>query len=136
MRNTYAGAHCTAPTRMDGFDQAPEPYILRNHHESDSGVAPQILLRQEQPATLLRFLSPGSRMAATGILLRNIDTRPDDGVGRCRTGFEMAMDGVEDVRDMRGHHNVLIYGRHLPAIRAWGRLAGVAVEGIVAAPPA
>jgi hypothetical protein len=132
VRNTYAGAHCTAPTLMDGFDGSPEPYILRNHHESDWGVAPQILLRKGQPATLLRFLSPGSLMAATGTILSNIDTRPDDGVGGCRTGFEMEMDGVEDVRDMRGHHNVLIYGRHLPIIGAWAQLAGVTVESILA----
>jgi hypothetical protein len=131
VNNTYGGAHCTAPTLMAGFDQPPEPHILRNHHESDWGVAPQILLRADHPATLLRFLSPGRLMAGTGTILRNIDTQPCDGVGGCRTAFEMRMDDVRDVRDIRGHHNVLIYGRHLPTLAAWCRLAGIEMESMV-----
>lgn len=132
VNNTYGGAHCTAPTLLSGFDQPPEPYLLRNHHESDWGVAPQVILRTDHPATLLRFLSPGKFMAGTGVILRNINTQPHDGVGGCRTAFEMRMDDVKDVRDIRGHHNVLIYGRHLPTLFGWSQLAGIEMEPMVA----
>lgn len=130
VRNNYGGAHCTAPTLMDGFDGAGAQYILRNHHESDWGVAPQVLLRENQPATVMKFISPERLMAATGTILYNIDTRPDDGIGGCRTSFQMTMDDVADVRDIRGHHNVLVYGKYLNELRAWGQLAGVKVEHI------
>ncbi len=132
--NNYGGAHCTAPTLMDGFDRAGAQYILRNHHESDWGVAPQVLLRENQPATVMKFISPDRLMAATGTILHNIDTRPDDGIGGCRTSFQMAMDDVADVRDIRGHHNVLIYGKYRNELRAWGQLAGVKVEHITGGP--
>jgi hypothetical protein len=130
VRNNYGGAHCTAPTLMDGFDGPSSAYLLRNHHESDWGVAPQVLLRENQPATVMKFIAPDRLMAATGTILYNIDTKPDDGIGGCRTSFQMAMDDVADVRDIRGHHNVLVYGKYLNELRAWGQLNGVKTEHI------
>ncbi len=130
VRNTYMGAHCTAPTKMDGFDAPDSEFVLRSHHESDWGVAPQVLLREGQGVTMMKFLNPGELMACTGTLLGNIQTRPDDGVGGCRTAFEMAVDDVNDTRDIRGHHNVLIYGKHMPMLKAYCQLAGLAISHI------
>jgi len=129
-RNLYAGAHCKAPTRMAGFDAQPEPYIIRSHHEADYGAVPQVLFKEGQPATLWRFLSPDTLMIATGTILRNVDSHPADGIGGCRCAFEMAMDDVKDVRDIRGHHKILTYGKHLHTVRAWAQLSGVTVEHI------
>lgn len=133
-RNLYAGGHCSAPTRMSGFDDAPDPYILRSHHEAGFGAVPQVLFKKDQPATLWRFLSPESLMIATGTILRNVDTHRHDGTGGCRTSFVMAMDDVDDVRDIRGHHKILTYGRHLHMVRAWADLAGVELEHITGGP--
>jgi hypothetical protein len=130
VQNTYGGSHCVAPTKMDGFDKQEENYLLRSHHESDWGTAPQVLFRENQPGTVFKFLAPNRIHVATGTILRNLDTRPGDGKGGCRTSFEMQMDDVTDVLDIRGHHNVLIYGKHLHDIRAWGQLAGVHIEHI------
>jgi hypothetical protein len=130
VRNIYAGAHCKAPTRMAGFDEDPEPYVIRTHHEADFGAVPQVLFTENQPATLWRFLSPDALMIATGTILRNVDSHPEDGIGGCRCAFEMALDDVRDVRDVRGHHKILTYGKHLHTVRAWAQLAGVRVEHI------
>jgi hypothetical protein len=130
VRNLYAGAHCKAPTRMAGFDEAPEPYVIRSHHEADYGAVPQVLFRENQPATLWRFLSPDTLMIATGTILRNVDSHPADGIGGCRCAFEMTLDYVKDVRDVRGHHKILTYGNHLHTVRAWAQLSGVTVEHI------
>lgn len=130
VRNVYAGAHCKAPTRMAGFDAEPEPYIIRSHHEADYGAVPQVLFKENQPATLWRFLSADTLMIATGTILRNVDNHPADGVGGCRCAFEMALDDVKDVRDVRGHHKILTYGKHLHTVRAWAQLSGVKVEHI------
>jgi hypothetical protein len=89
-----------------------------------------VLFKENQAATLWRFLSPDSLMIATGTILRNVDSRPDDGVGGCRCAFEMALDDVKDVRDVRGHHKILTYGKHLNTVRAWAQLSGVTVEHI------
>ncbi len=130
VRNLYAGAHCKAPTRMAGFDADPEPYIIRSHHEADYGAVPQVLFTENQPATLWRFLSPDSLMIATGTILRNVDSHPADGIGGCRCAFEMQLDDVRDVREVRGHHKILTYGKHLHTVRAWAQLSGVSVEHI------
>jgi hypothetical protein len=130
VRNTYMGAHCTAPTKMDGFNAPDSQYTLRSHHESDVGVAPQVWLRENQGVTMMKFLNAGELMACTGTLLRNIETKPDDGVGGCRTAFEMAVDNIDDTRDIRGHHNVLLYGKHLPMLKAYCQLSGLAISRI------
>jgi hypothetical protein len=130
VRNVYAGAHCKAPSRMAGFDVEPEPYIIRSHHEADYGAVPQVLFKEGQPATLWRFLSPSSLMIAEGTILRNVDSHPADGIGGCRCAFEMALDDVKDVRDVREHHKILTYGRNLRTVRAWAQLSGVTVEHI------
>ncbi len=129
-RNLYAGGHCTAPTRMAGFDEEPEPYILRSHHEAGFGAVPQVLFTEDQPATLWRFLSPDRLMLSTGAIVRNVDTHPHDGTGGCRTSFVMEMDDVDDVRDIRAHHKILTYGKHLHTVRAWASLAGVELEDV------
>ena len=129
-QSDLGSAHCTAPTKMDGFDAPDSEFVLRSHHESDWGVAPQVLLREGQGVTMMKFLNPGELMACTGTLLGNIQTQPDDGVGGCRTAFEMAVDDVNDTRDIRGHHNVLIYGKHMPMLKAYCQLAGLAISHI------
>ncbi len=133
-RNLYAGGHCTAPTHMAGFGERAEPFILRSHHEAGFGAVPQVLFKDGQPATLWRFLSPGLLMAATGTILHNVETQPDDGVGGCRTSFVMEMDDVKDVRDIRAHHKILTYGRHLHTVKAWAALSGVQLEHVVGGP--
>ena len=135
VRNTYMGAHCTAPTKMDGFDGPDSEYILRSHHESDIGVAPQVLLREGQDVTMMKFIANNDEvMASTGTLLCNIDSQPTDGVGGCRTAFEMTVDGVADSRDIRGHHNVLMYGKHMPMLKAFCQLAGLRFSHIAGEP--
>lgn len=126
----YGGAHCVSPTLLDGFEGDEHPLILRTHHESDWGVATQVILRENQSATIMKFSSPNTLWAATGTILGNVDTQPHDGVGGCRTGFSMVMDDVKYVSEIRGHHNVLVYGKHIPQLRSWGKLAGIKTEHI------
>jgi hypothetical protein len=130
VRNIYAGAHCKAPSRMAGFDAEPEQYVIRSHHEADYGAVPQVIFKEGQAATLWRFLSPNSLMIAEGTILRNVDSHPADGIGGCRCAFEMALDDVKDVRDVREHHKILTYGRNINTVRAWAQLSGVTVEYI------
>ena len=130
VNNTYVGAHCTAPTKMDGFDAPDSEFILRSHHESDVGVAPQVLLREGQGVTMMKFIHPGELMACTGAIIRNIETKPDDGVGGCRTAFEMSVDDVPNTLDIRGHHNVLVYGKHLPMLKAYCQLSRLEISRI------
>jgi len=124
VKNTLMGAHCSSPTKLDGFNAEPEPFILRNHHESETGVAPQVLWRVGQEATVMEFDGPDKIIVGTGRVTRNFDTPPEGG---CRTSVELAMDDVPDTMDTKGFHQLFIYGKLDHKLRAYGKLAGIEV---------
>jgi hypothetical protein len=127
VNNTLMGAHCSCPTRLDGCDKDPEPFILRSHSESNTGVAPQVLWRTGHDVTIMKFQGPGSILLGTGKVLRNIETPP---AGGCRTSVEISLDNVPDARDTKGFHQLFIYGNLELPFKAYCRLAGIQVVHI------
>jgi len=126
--NTLIGAHCSCPLKLDGFDKEPAPFILRNHHESETGVSPQVLWRIGQDVTVIDFNGPGKIICGTGRVVRNIDTPTEGG---CRTSVELKMDNVPDCLDTKGFHQLFLYGKLDRQLKAFGKLAGIEVEPIV-----
>ena len=124
VRNTLMAAHCSSPTKLNGFDSKPEPFILRDHHESNIGVAPQVLWRVGQEVTVMEFNGPGQIIAGLGRVTRNFDTPPEGG---CRTSVELAMENVSDTLDTKGFHQLFLYGNFVNELRAYGKLAGIEV---------
>jgi hypothetical protein len=55
-------------------------------------------------------------------VLANIDTPPSGG---CRTSVELAVDDVPDSRNVKGFHQVFLYGDWANLLRAYCQLAGV-----------
>jgi hypothetical protein len=123
VNNTFMGAHCTCPTRLDGFDKPHEPVILRSHSESSIGVSPQVLWRLGQKVTVMKFEGGGKSMLIdTGKVVANIDTPPSGG---CRTSVELAMDDIPDCRDVKGFHQLFLYGDHSVILKGYCQLAGI-----------
>ena len=127
VNNTLMGAHCACATRLDGFDKPHEPFILRSHSESNIGVATQVLWRIGQKVTVMDLDGPKRMLLGTGRVLRNIDTPP---AGGCRTSVELEMDDVSDVRDIKGFHQLFIYGDLENAFKAYCQLAKIEVVHI------
>jgi hypothetical protein len=143
VNNTLVGAHCTCATKLDGYDKPAAPFSLRSHTESDLGVAAQVYWRVGQEITITKFSdqkwwgkpspeelgSAGSALLlGSGRVVCNIDTPPSGG---CRTSVEVALEGVEDVTDLRFlHHQLFIYGNHTRLFRAYAQLAGLQVASI------
>ena len=127
IKNTLMGAHCTCATKLAGFDKPHEPFILRSHSESNTGVAPQVLWKVGQKVTVMKFTGPGSIILGTGKVVSNIDTPP---AGGCRTSVEITVDGVEDSRDTKGFHQLFIYGDLERPFKAYCQLAGIKVVHI------
>jgi hypothetical protein len=123
INNTLIGSHCTCATRLAGFDQPHEPFLLRTHAESDTGVALQVLWREGQDVTILRFQTPASLLLGTGRVVRNADSSR----GGCRTAVEVEVDGVADSRDVKGHHQVFAYGKLDGPIKAFCQMARIEV---------
>jgi hypothetical protein len=124
VKNVLITAHCTCGTRLNGFNEPPEPVILRSHSESDLGVATQVLWREGQPVTLVRFNDPNELILDTGTVVGNVDTPP---AGGCRTSVEIAMDRVEDSRDVLGFHQVVFYGNHRREVESFCQMYGIKV---------
>lgn len=124
-KNVLIGAHCSSGTRLNGFNADPEPYILRSHSESNLGVATQVLWKEEQPVTLVLYDSGNKQLLLdSGTVVGNVQTPP---AGGCRTSVEIAMDRVEDVRDVKGFHQVIFYGNHRRDVEAFCQLFGIPV---------
>jgi len=125
VNNTLMGAHCSCPTKLDGFDKpGHEPFLLRTHSEPNKGVAPQVLWRVGQPVTVMKFQGPGSIILGTGRVVSNIDTPPSGG---CRTSVELEMDNVANCLDCKGFHQLFIYGKLDRQFKAYCQLAGIEV---------
>jgi hypothetical protein len=124
-KNLLIAAHCTCGTRLNGFGQAREPYILRNHSESKLGVAMEVLWREGQPVTLVAFQGPNALIVDSGTVVSNVRTPP---AGGCRTSFEIKMDHIEDTRDVQGFHQVVSYGDHRAAVEAFCQMYGIRVR--------
>ena len=122
VKNVLIAAHCVSPTLLNGFGKSPEPYLLRSHSESAIGVSLQVLWRESQPVTLARFKTAGELIIDTGKVITNVNTPP---AGGCRTSFEIAMDNIEDVRDVQGFHQVVFYGNHRRALRDFCQMYGI-----------
>ncbi|HPA21008.1 MAG TPA: hypothetical protein PLU30_24890 [Verrucomicrobiae bacterium] len=122
VKNVLIAAHCVCGTKLNGFDGPLERHILRSHSESNIGVALQVLWKKDQPCTLVRFTSPHELIVDTGVVVGNVNTPP---AGGCRTSVEIAMDKVEDVRDVAGFHQVVLYGNHRRDIEAFCQMWGI-----------
>jgi L-fucose isomerase-like protein len=122
VKNLLIASHCTSGTRLDGFDKPPAPYVLRNHSESAIGVSTQVLWPVGQPVTLVRFTGPNELIIDTGKVVSNVDTPP---AGGCRTSVEILMDNIEDCRDVRGFHQVVVLGNHRRIVEGFCELYGI-----------
>ena len=124
VKNVLIAAHCVSGTRLNGLDKEREPFVLRSHSESNIGVSLQVLWKEGQPVTLVRFQSPNELILDTGTVVGNVDTPP---AGGCRTSVEIAMDRVEDARDVMGFHQVVFYGNCRRDIQAFCQMYGIKV---------
>lgn len=107
LRNTRINAHCTSPSKLNGYDQPHEPFVLMPHSETGRGIAPQVKWKVGQDVTIFR----GIHRIGTGQLLSNSLQPPNGG---CRTSFEYTVDGVADVgrpaTGLGSPHSEVVYG--------------------------
>ena len=133
-KNLLVTAHCVCGTRLEGFDKPPVPFVLRSHSESSIGVSVQVLWPVGREVTLVRFTGPGEVIVDTGKVVSNIGTPQ---AGGCRTSLELAMDDVEDARDVLGFHQVVVLGNHKRFVQSFCQLYGIRViHSPAKAPPA
>jgi hypothetical protein len=123
-KDCLIGAHCTCPTRLNGFSRPPEPYRLSHHHGNRDAV----------PVPTWR---PGQRMTVADILPSNDDAKPPqmyissgevvDNVsvppaGGCVVSVMVRLDGVTELLAYPGFHQVFFYGDFAKHLRQYCQL--------------
>jgi hypothetical protein len=132
--DSIIGAHCSCPTRLNGFQEPPEPFDLMHHHGNRDAV-PRTLWRQGQRVTCLDLLpgssenvedSPaGSRSEAlisVGSVLGNMEVPPSGG---CVVSVKVKFDSHQDVLSFPGFHQLFFYGDYGEQMKDFCRLNGL-----------
>jgi hypothetical protein len=107
--DTIIGAHCSCPTRLNGFNNPPEPFELIHHHGNRDAV-PRTIWKVGQRVTCMDFLPEEGRskmLISTGSVEDNISVPPSGG---CVVSVKVKMDGGQEVLSFPGFHQLFFYG--------------------------
>ncbi|RJP22604.1 MAG: hypothetical protein C4527_21535 [Candidatus Omnitrophota bacterium] len=125
--NHYFASHCTTGSKLFGPDKPQEPILLRNYgHTNDPTCCPQVLWREGEDVTMAHIIprEKPQMLVYSGKVVKSYDMPP---IGGCRTNVEITINELDDVCDVKGHHNVLFYGDYAKRLRQFARLFGMEV---------
>jgi len=121
------GAHCSCPTRLNGFDRPPEPFELVHHHGNRDAV-PRTIWKEGQRVTCLDVLPGNGKNRKTelliseGTVIDNISVPP---AGGCVVSVRVKFDGDRDVLSFPGFHQLFFYGEFGRELKDFARLYGL-----------
>ncbi len=123
---TLIGAHCSCPTRLNGFDAEPEPFYLTCHHGKRDAV-PRTMWKEGQRMTsvivgLGKDKAPPHMVISSGTVVGNIAAPP---AGGCVVSVKVKLDGVDDLLAYPGFHQLFVYGDFKRELKAYCRLFGI-----------
>ncbi len=127
--DTVIGAHCSCPTRLNGFDEKPEPFDIKHHHGNRDAV-PRTLWRQGQRVTSIDLL-PGSQdkpstvLVSVGTVTDNMEVPPSGG---CVVSVKVKFDGNHPVLSFPGFHQIFFYGDYGRQVKDFCQLCGFTAE--------
>lgn len=105
------GAHCSCPTRLNGFGTRPVPYDIVHHHGMRDATArpvwkagQRITLADVEPASKEK---PTRVIIAAGTVLDNVSVPP---AGGCVVSVRAKFDGNTSVLSFPGFHQLFFYG--------------------------
>ena len=129
--NAIIGAHCSCPTRLNGFDRPAEPYDIVHHHGNRDAV-PRTLWRKGQRVTNIDVL-PGDEkqnlktkmLISTGTVLDNISVPPSGG---CVVSVRVKFDVGQKVLSFPGFHQIFFYGDYKQHLVEFCQLFGLEAQ--------
>ena len=126
-KEALIGAHCTCPTRLNGISQPPEPYYLCHHHGMRDAVPrPTWKVGQRMTVAIVGGLNnaklPPHMYISSGTVLDNVAVPPSGG---CVVSVTVKIDGVNDLLDYPGFHQLFFYGDYKKQLREYCQLFGI-----------
>lgn len=123
--DTIIGAHCSCPTRLNGFNQPPEPFELMHHHGNRDAV-PRTIWKEGQRITCLDFLPADNEerersdlLISTGTVVKNMNVPPSGG---CVVSVKVKFDDGHEVLSYPGFHQLFFYGDYKNELEDFCRL--------------
>jgi len=129
--DSIIGAHCSCPTKLNGFSSGPEPFDLMHHHGNRDAV-PRTLWRKGRRVTSIDLL-PGSEeqnrktqvLISAGTVVENMNVPPSGG---CVVSVKVKFDGEQEVLSFPGFHQIFFYGDYKDQIKDFCRLCKFDVQ--------
>ncbi len=123
--DTVIGAHCSCPTRLNGYDQPAEPFDIKHHHGNRDAV-PRTLWRKGQRVTSIDLLpgnaqNPSTVLVSAGAVVENKEVPPSGG---CVVSVKVKFDGTQEVLSFPGFHQIFFYGDYKERVRDFCQLCG------------
>ncbi|NIP22310.1 MAG: hypothetical protein GWN67_00465 [Phycisphaerae bacterium] len=125
LHDAVIGAHCSCPTRLNGFDKPPEPFDIVHHHGNRDAV-PRTLWRKGQRVTSLDVFGGDEKqqrktklLFSVGTVMDNIDVPP---AGGCVVSVRVKFDGGYPVLSFPGFHQIFFYGDYKQQLTDFCRL--------------
>lgn len=125
------GAHCSCPTRLEGFEKDREPFDLRHHHALRDVTARTIWGKGQRVTSLDVYPGNGNRKTrmeiATGTVLSNLKVPPNGG---CVVSVRVKFDGDQEVRTFPGFHQLWFYGDYGDHLEEFCQLFGMKAQRV------
>jgi hypothetical protein len=123
--DTIIGAHCCCATRLNGFDQPPEPFDIKHHHGNRDAV-PVTIWRPGQRVTNIDLLpgdakTPSTVLISAGTVVDNMKVPPSGG---CVVSVKIKFDGGQEVLNFPGFHQIFFYGDYKEQMKDFCQLCG------------
>ena len=130
-RDAVIGAHCSCPTRLNGFGTPPEPYDIVHHHGERDATA-RTAWKIGQRVTCADVLpgnetTPTKMVVAAGTVLENVSAPP---AGGCVISVMVKFDGATDVLAFPGFHQLFFYGDYKKQLAQFCKLYDI--EAVIA----
>ena len=121
--DTIIGAHCSCPTRLNGYDQRPEPFDIKHHHGNRDAV-PRTIWRVGQRVTSIDVLPARAGETSTvlisaGTVTDNMEVPPSGG---CVVSVKVKFDGGQEVLSFPGFHQTFFYGDYRDQVKDFCQL--------------
>lgn len=128
-REALIGAHCSCPTRLNGFGTNPEPYDIVHHHGMRDATARPVW-KIGQRVTCCDVLTAGEStpprmIISAGSVLENVSVPP---AGGCVVSVMVKLDNVTDVLAYPGFHQLFLYGDFKRQLAQFCQLFGIKPE--------
>jgi hypothetical protein len=126
-KECLVGAHCTCPTRLQGFGQPSVPYFLSHHHGKRDAVPVPTWPVNER--VTLASINPNDlegqfpeMIISSGSVVENVSVPPSGG---CVVSVMIKLDNVSDLLDYPGFHQLFVLGDFKKELRGYCKLFGL-----------